>query len=162
MAVNSRQKGSSYERAIAKLFEEWSGSSVKRTPLSGGWAKEAAFEAKSDLVSTDKKFPFAVECKKREGWVLEHILYTKTEIFSWWEQTVKETPEGKIPLLVFSKNRSKNFAMLSIEGWRKIAPTRRPKGKWMMVKTKKTGLCYILILSDFLKQIPYPQKKGKK
>jgi hypothetical protein len=159
-----RAKGSVFERKVAKIFADWSGSDVNRTPLSGGWAKNAKHGVKNDLISTDPNFPFGVECKHQEKWLVEELLYNKVKIFEWWKQVTEETPKDKIPLLVFHRNRSETFAMLSIDGWRKIAPTRRPRGKWMMVKTKKTGLCYILVLADFLKQIPYPQpqKKGKK
>jgi hypothetical protein len=34
-----RNKRSTYERRIATLFAEWTGDIVKRTPLSGGWAR---------------------------------------------------------------------------------------------------------------------------
>lgn len=158
-----REKGSAFERVVAKKFENWSGSEVKRTPLSGGWAKTAKFAVKNDLISTDKKFPLGVECKKQEGWILEHLLYNKSKVFSWWKQVTTETPKGKIPLLVFSKNRSPIFSMISIRGWQKLTRSSRPSGvRWMTVRTKRTGRCYILLLEDFLRLVPYPKKKSKK
>jgi hypothetical protein len=152
-----RGKGSAFERLLAKRFQKWSGSEVRRTPLSGGWAKEAKFQAKGDLVSTDPDFPFSVEAKKQEKWVLEHLLYTKSKIFSWWNQCQTESPKGKIPLLVFSKNRSQIFAMIRVRDFKSLGGNL-DKGKYLIVKTPKTGRCLILLLGDFLKRTPYPKK----
>ena len=65
MRKNSRNKGSRFERTIAKAWESWTGYKFSRTPGSGGWAK--AKDAMGDLVCTDEKhsrrFPFSIECK---------------------------------------------------------------------------------------------------
>ncbi len=116
MGVNGRAKGHAAERKLAKLFEKWWGSAFTRTPLSGGFATAKFREdwnACGDLVTPDKSFPFCVENKKVEGWTLEQMLTSqKTHMHKWWEQTVTETPEGKIPLLVFSKNHAPLYAMM--------------------------------------------------
>lgn len=114
--VNGRKKGQTAERKLAKLFSDWWGSEFARTPLSGGFATAKFREdwnAAGDLVTPDKSFPFCVESKKVEGWTLEQMLTSdKTLIHKWWEQTVKETPDGRIPLLVFTKNRAPLYAMI--------------------------------------------------
>lgn len=114
--VNGRKKGQTAERKLAKLFSDWWGSEFARTPLSGGFATAKFREdwnAAGDLVTPDKSFPFCVESKKVEGWTLEQMLTSdKTLIHKWWEQTLKETPEGRTPLLVFTKNRAPLFAMM--------------------------------------------------
>lgn len=114
--VNGRAKGQAAERKLAKLFSNWWGSEFARTPLSGGFATAKFREdwnAAGDLVTPDPTFPFCVESKKVEGWNLEQLLTSdRTLIHKWWAQTVKETPEGKIPLLVFTKNRAPLFAMM--------------------------------------------------
>lgn len=116
MGVNGRKKGQTAERKLAKLFSTWWGSDFARTPLSGGFATAKFREdwnACGDLVTPDKTFPFCVESKKVEGWTLEQMLTSqKTHIHKWWEQTVQETPEGKIPLLVFTKNHAPLYAMM--------------------------------------------------
>lgn len=53
MRKNSRNKGSRFERTIAKAWESWTGYKFSRTPGSGGWAK--AKDAMGDLVCTDEK-----------------------------------------------------------------------------------------------------------
>lgn len=94
-------------------------------------------------------------CKHQEKWLIESLLHSKVKIFAWWKQCVEETPKGKIPLLVFHRNLSATFAMISLEGWRQLKGRTRPRGRWMMIKTKLTGPCYIFVLTEFLKQIPY-------
>lgn len=115
--INGRAKGQNAERKLAKLFATWWGGDFARTPLSGGFATSKFREdwnACGDLVTPDPTFPFCVESKKVEGWSLEQMLTSnKTKLHAWWEQTVKETPKGKIPLLVFTKNHAPLYAMMS-------------------------------------------------
>jgi hypothetical protein len=116
--VNSRRKGQTAERKLVKLFEAWWGSKFFRTPGSGAFATRGfvgvdTTQLSGDLVTTDTQFPFCVESKKVEGWTLEQMLSsTSTKIHSWWEQTTRETPAGKIPLLVFTKNHAPLYAMM--------------------------------------------------
>lgn len=116
--VNSRRKGQSAERKLVKLFEAWWGSKFFRTPGSGAFATRgfAGVDTSSmagDLVTPDPSFPFCVESKKVEGWTLEQMLSSdKTHIHKWWDQAVRETPKGKIPLLVFTKNHAPLYAMM--------------------------------------------------
>ncbi|NJL54162.1 hypothetical protein HC928_02600 [bacterium] len=114
--VNGRKKGANAERRLAKLFSDWWGTEFARTPLSGGFSTKTFREdwnAAGDLVTPDPAFPFCVESKKVEGWKMEHLLTQKNSLLhDWWNQTLKETPEGKIPLLVFTKNRTPLFAMM--------------------------------------------------
>jgi hypothetical protein len=116
--VNSRRKGQTAERKLVKLFAAWWDSKFFRTPGSGAFATRGfvgvdTTQLSGDLVTTDTQFPFCVESKKVEGWTLEQMLSSNnTKIHSWWEQTTRETPEGKIPLLVFSKNHAPLYAMM--------------------------------------------------
>lgn len=107
--INSRSKGKRGERALAKVFSEWWGTEFTSTPLSGGFGTKKFrddWNASGDLVTPDDSFPFCVECKNAEGWHLEQ-LFTSPEclLVKWWRQSVNETPFGKIPLLVFKRNR---------------------------------------------------------
>ena len=116
--VNSRRKGQTAERKLVKLFATWWDSKFFRTPGSGAFATRGfvgvdTTQLSGDLVTTDVTFPFCVESKKVEGWTLEQMLSsTRTKMHDWWEQTLRETPEGKIPLLVFTKNHAPLYAMM--------------------------------------------------
>jgi len=116
--VNGRKKGQGAERKLVKLFEKWWGTRFFRTPGSGAFATRGFMDMDlsnmaGDIVTVDKTFPFCVESKKVEGWTLEQMLTSdKTRMHDWWEQTVRETPSGKIPLLVFTKNHAPLYAMM--------------------------------------------------
>lgn len=122
MGVNGRQKGSTFERVVAKEFAVWTKDVVKRTPMSGGWSREKAFDVAGDLVFTRVK-TLHVECKKQEGWALEDLLIgvNKNKVRSWWRQCTRECPKdasgryAKLPLLVFARNRVAPLVMLPWE-----------------------------------------------
>lgn len=104
-----RVKGSSFERKVAKMFSEWCGHKVNRTPLSGGWGNAAAHGTCGDLVvekKYQKLFPFTIECKCHEKWCLDDLLHNeKSQIYKWWNQAKVEARHAKkIPLLVMARN----------------------------------------------------------
>lgn len=123
---NSRVKGNRAELDVAEAFSRWCGEVVRRTPGSGGWSN-AKFGVTADLVCANKAFPFHVEVKHREGWVLDDLVtgarrdHDKS-IRQWWVQCVKSCPtergavQGRVlskePLLVFRRNRQPWLAML--------------------------------------------------
>lgn len=110
MGKRSRDKGAAFENEIAKKFSYAYGLEFRRTPLSGGWAKDADI-AQGDIVCIDDdEFPYLIECKKQEGWTFESLFTSKHSWFDkWWGQAVEECPESKEPLLVFSKNYAPVF-----------------------------------------------------
>lgn len=62
----------------------------------------------TDIIFTpaaEQVFPFAVECKNQE----------KINIWASIQQIENNTKEGRIPMLVFSKNRSKTYAVVELE-----------------------------------------------
>lgn len=126
---NSRTKGSRAELDVAQMFSEWSGELVRRTPQSGGWSN-AKFGVTADLVCANPAFPFHVEIKHREGWVLDDLVTGVREdhdksIVQWWTQCVNSCPKvarkdggpqfTKNPLLVFRRNRQPWLVMLRRE-----------------------------------------------
>jgi hypothetical protein len=128
VSKKSRDKGQRGERILAKKFSEWWGSDFTRTPSSGGFrTKEFRddWNAAGDLVTPDETFPFCVESKNAEGWHLEQLLTSsKCAIVQWWKQTVDETPKGKIPLLVFTRNHQPHFFMMFLTDWSEVTSFR--------------------------------------
>lgn len=109
MRKNSRNKGSRFERTVAKAWESWSGYKFSRTPGSGGWAK--AKDAMGDLVCTDEKhsrrFAFSIECKNYQDIRFEHLLLglKSCKISSFWAQAVKDASKAnRIPVLIMRYN----------------------------------------------------------
>lgn len=121
--ISSRDKGARGERDVLKRFEEWwnpnneENKKFFRTPGSGGLHtmgfRFQGIDISGDITTPDSQFPFTVEVKNCEGWHLEQLLTApKSDIYKWWAQAVEETPEGRIPLLIFKKNRHPQlFAM---------------------------------------------------
>lgn len=130
MPVNSKQKGSNFERLVSKQLSAWYGEDFHRTPGSGNlhsWGSDV--RVRSDIVPPpDSTFPFSVECKKHEGWNLDQIVNSKGDFFNWWAQCSRDADEvKKIPLLLFSKNRSPlYFAMRETEYFKIPFPKKTP------------------------------------
>lgn len=104
--VHGKNKGDNFERRIANVFSEAFGIDIRRTPLSGGWAKGNP-GVSGDLVCVDpgpEALCYCIECKNAEGWRLESLFIDKHKWFDdWWQQTLDECPEEKDPMLVFSR-----------------------------------------------------------
>lgn len=104
--AHSKRKGDGFERKIAKVFADALGLEIRRTPLSGGWARGNP-NVYGDLVCVDpgpEAFPYCVECKNEEGWRLESLFTFNHAWFDrWWHQLQNERPGNKVPLLVFSR-----------------------------------------------------------
>jgi hypothetical protein len=159
--INGRNKGSGYERKIAKDLGEWWGEEFHRTPASGGlhWQKDN--RVAGDIVTPpDSVFPFTIECKKREGFDLEQLLKGTGDIEDWWEQAVgdSERVESK-PLLIFSKNRAPDYTMMRMEDFAEIMSVclERSGGRtdfdYYMIHKSRNGNRVIFFLSDLIKWV---------
>lgn len=123
MKTNSKNKGSRFERVVAKAFEGWTGYAFSRTPGSGGWAK--AKDSFGDIVCTDtihsKRFPFSIECKFYKELKFEHILLgnKSCKILEFWEQAKRDAKIiSKAPILIMRYNSmpaGEAFCMLQKE-----------------------------------------------
>lgn len=113
----SKTKGADYERKIAKKLSEWWGGTFSRVPASGGLHWGSDQRVAGDIIPPpEARFPFVIECKKREGWLIDHILLDNGQPRTWWEQVVTDARRVKlIPLLMFSKNLAKDYIMVPFE-----------------------------------------------
>lgn len=144
MTINGKAKGTTFERTVAKLFSSALGVKLRRTPMSGGWSHDNPATA-GDLVSIEGEFPYCVEAKCQEGWHFETLFTSNHKWFdNWWEQTIRECPASKIPILVFSRARQPIFsAVLYSDDWPCL------QGNQLIIFYKGTPIV-ISLLSDLL------------
>lgn len=104
--INSRDKGARYERHIAQVLREH------------GYEAERGCQHAGGKDSPDVKH-------NMHG---IHIEAKKTEHLRIWEaleQSKRDAGEDEIPIVVFSRNRSKDYVALSFEDFLKIVGESR-------------------------------------
>lgn len=115
----SRQKGSNFERKVAKQLSLWWGHTFHRTPGSGSLHWQSENNVAGDIVATPSSgFPFVCECKNQEAgnWTLESVVLGKHDVKYWWQQVVADARRvDRVPLLIFTRNRSDEFIMMPYE-----------------------------------------------
>ena len=147
---NSNAKGSGFESWVAReiSFAMYGNSeTLCRTPLSGGLGSRWPFDLYPPKIGEDN-FPFGVECKFRNGWQLEDLLYRKsskpsggkrkadTFILDWWQNTIADARKhNKIPILVIKKNREKPLVVFN-------------PGNFKEVEWEQIGWGNVIIFSD--------------
>lgn len=109
--INSKAKGSRFERVVCKALQDWSGYEFSRTPASGGLRWKKTDNISSDIVCSDPKhahkFPFSIEVKNYKDIKFEHLLTgNKTcKIREFWSQATGDAKRsGKIPVLIMRYN----------------------------------------------------------
>ena len=116
--VNSRAKGSSFERQIAKtLNDRFNTSEFSRTPGSGAFATTHSLpdhlKIYGDLI-TPLNFKYCIECKK--GYNKENLysIYNySSDTWKFIEQCEKDSEKcHKIPMVIFKQDRQKTLAIV--------------------------------------------------
>lgn len=165
MKTNSKNKGSRFERAVAKWFEDWTGYKFSRTPGSGGWAKSK--DSFGDIVCTDEKhsrrFPFSIECKNYRDINFEHILLgaKSCKVKYFWDQALHDASRcNKIPLLIMKYNgmpKGEGFLITTQEVAVLISKQMPPEsGRFMAVANRHLGIdVIVLMLSDIKSEVKY-------
>lgn len=119
MSKRSSDKGKEYERHVAKVLSEWCGCTLIRTPMSGAWQGTAG-----DIIPKNRSdnFPFTVECKKQEGWVMEQIMAGCGLFQEWVVQSLdgvsKDREHGREVLtymLIFSRNFKPDYIAMQVK-----------------------------------------------
>lgn len=117
--VNSRTKGSTFERDIAKILNKrFSTTEFCRTPGSGAFATThslpAHLQVHGDLI-TPQNFKYCIECKK--GYNKENLYSLFNYSSDFWkfiDQCEKDANKsGKFPLIIFKQDRQKTIAIVS-------------------------------------------------
>lgn len=113
MAINSRNKGATFERKIANLLSEKLGYKFNRTPQSGAFSTKVNDDRLAgDLYSPDVDFAYVIECKKYATFNVEELITgAKQSLTKWLTQLEKEKGKKK-GLLIFQRDYGKIMAMI--------------------------------------------------
>ena len=129
----SRRKGATYERDIAKIFQEYTGVEFVRTPQSGGFVKKSqkADDFRGDILPVDKsvRLNVHIECKNQEKWNLK----------SWLKQAQEDCPKGRVPIVILKKpndnktvgqkGNQQNLVVIDLEDFLRLADIDKVIGK---------------------------------
>lgn len=121
MAINSKQKGNTAERAVAKILSEKLGGSFQRVPSSGSFIggknagrKEFLSEtqiraSKSDIIPPDEFYNLVIEVKFYKDLPYANFA-TDTKIAlidGWLKELDYDCDEGDVGILCFKTNNKK-------------------------------------------------------
>jgi len=108
---NSRTKGNTFERQVAKLLNNRFGTTqFSRSPGSGAFASTHSLpdhlKIYGDLI-TPEKFRFCIECKKGYNHINLYSLYNySSDFWKFVEQCEKDSKKcNKLPMIVFKQDR---------------------------------------------------------
>ena len=115
---NSRTKGNTFERQIAKaLNDRFKTTEFSRSPGSGAFATTHTLpehlKIYGDLITPDK-FKYCIECKKGYNHLNLYSLYNySSEFWKFIEQSEKDSEKcSKIPMVIFKQDRQPILAIL--------------------------------------------------
>lgn len=161
--AKSRDKGNRYERELCRRISEWfceqsfKGRACdtlpfRRSPGSGAWERGGPDVSPApDRADLRARWPFLVEAKHREGWDWFSFLCLSRdcEIQKWWKQCSGNARKfGLVPLLIFKKNLSADFAILPVDAAKKLHPFR------FHTLRVPNGPLALFLLEELLKMAP--------
>lgn len=133
MAVNGKQKGSSFEREVCKALSLWVSKGVSvdlywRAAMSGGRATVAkgtvrqagdiTAVAPEGHILTDN---FYVECKNYKDVDLDCLVKGKGALLTFWQTAQKEAAKyNRIPTLIFKRNHWPTLFCSTQQGMREL------------------------------------------
>jgi len=122
MSINSRNKGATFERKIAKVMKEATGFNWARTPGSGAFATRTGINSLQGDIFCEEEFPYLIECKAYEKIPL-HLFAQELKsclIRKWLTKLAGQCDlAGKQGLLIFKENRGKIMAMYEVQEFNK-------------------------------------------
>jgi SPX domain protein involved in polyphosphate accumulation len=144
--VNSRAKGNSFERKVAKILNErFNTKDFSRTPGSGAFATTHTLpkhlKIYGDLI-TPEKFRFVIECKKgynKEN--LSSLFSKKSEFWKFIKQAEKDSENSGKPFMILLQQDRKEIMCIRKDCFHVLPP------EVIEVKIKNYS---IFLLTDFL------------
>ncbi len=154
-----------FERTVAKSLGSWWGCVFRRTPSSGAWGKQgqsrfakksqdAAGDFHGDIVAPpEADFPFSVECKCYREVEIYKAMYGKSNVWDFWAQCRRDTPEGMYPMLVMKENMKKPLMGVSMDFFNKIKPRIRAKHVPYLIMRGQGYMLVVMDLASFTSNI---------
>ena len=144
--VNSRAKGSTFERGIAKTLNDRFNT---RTPGSGAFASTHTLpdhlKIYGDLI-TPQTFKYCIECKKGYNNINLYSIYNySSDIWKFIDQCEKDSEKCcKLPMVIFKQDRQPTLAIVS------YSPTSPYMETEKTIQLIKEGKAYRIYLFDEL------------
>ena len=163
--MNSKSKGSKFERQVAKWFTEWSGYKFERNRAgSGAWYSNK--DSVSDITCTDEKHAhkckISIECKSYKEIKFEHVLLGNKgcDILKFWQQASKDAKRAnRVPILCMRYNSMPKgeffFVVNNILARRIFAFPELMKYPFMTLSTPDNGDLNIFMASAIKETVPY-------
>lgn len=155
--INSKRKGSKFERDIAKWMTKWTGFEFGRTPYSG--ANHRSRDLSSDIMCNDERHAhrckISIECKHYKEIKFEHVLLgnKKSDIESFWKQANEDANRSaKVPILIMRYNSMPKSEFFMVVG-KELADyilTQIPNDRYMILNRGKEKI-YIFMATSILK-----------
>jgi len=124
--VNSKRKGSNFERKIAKILNErLDTKEFNRTPGSGAFATTHQglpdhLKIQGDLI-TPSGFPFVIECKNGYDVQLDDLFKRKSDFFSFITQAQSDAKAAKKEWMVIYQ-KTRRMAMVIVSASYNVKP----------------------------------------
>jgi len=115
--VNSKRKGSSFERKVVKLLNErFNTKEFARTPGSGAFGTTHSLPqhliVHGDII-TPQNFKYVIECKNGYGVELDDLFNEKSDMYKFIEQAARDGEKARRPwMLIYKKDRRKEIAVV--------------------------------------------------
>ena len=146
---NSRNKGNTFERNIAKLLNDrFKTEEFSRSPGSGAFATTHKvpdhLKIYGDLL-TPQKFKFCIECKKGYNNQNLYSLYNySSEIWKFIEQSEKDSEKcSRLPMVIFKQDRQPTLAI--IPSWIQV------EGELKYIEIHKNKTYRVYLFDELLK-----------
>lgn len=161
--VNSKKKGSKFERTVAKWFESWTGYRFERNRAgSGAWHTNK--DLTSDITCTDEKHAhrckISIECKCYKDIKFEHMLLgnKNCDIIRFWDQATEDAKRGhKVPILCMRYNSMPSNEFFFVVGkglYQALINKDMLSTPYMVISTSGRNL-YIFMASSVIKYVNY-------
>jgi len=116
--INGRTKGHTFERKLAKILSKWSGVELRRTPMSGGWAKTGDVTPVKPRDMENWPFNVEAKCYAKDTFRFQELLKSADggSIMVWWKQCLNDAKiSNKKPMLIFTQNYDENYVLMDVK-----------------------------------------------